>query len=392
MSSALTSAAGRGGAGAPGGTSASASAAGGNGGGNAFGANANGTAAGGGAGGGTSGGSAAERSGRGGSNTMPGRGAGGSAGRGKSAAGTARGGNSGGGRCRHLPNKNAKKPRERDGMAPVYRPGAAGSRIIVRPPRACRDQFATANRSLPEVSDEPWRIHPIDPGIRLRIVRHMPDLPALLEAEVERLWQRARARDGGLFNGRVFSADRLTPALIEGHWTEYRRIVARMARPELAADMPVAPTAVGGTIVGDGFVVFGRRPAGAVYQAGQWQLPPAGSLDPSAADGDEIDPVRQLLAELREELGLPADAVREPRPLCVVEHPGSGVLDLGIALRTHWTPEAILDAHTRATDKEYDPLEIVALSDLPDFLARRAGFVTRQAFAFLAHAKLLAAA
>ncbi len=236
--------------------------------------------------------------------------------------------------------------------------------------------------------DDSWRVHPIDPGVRLRIVRPMPDLPAPLEAEVELLWQRARAGDGTLFNGRVFSADRLTPALIEGHWTEYRRIVARIARPDLAADMPVAATAVGGTIVGDEFVVFGRRPAGAVYQAGQWQLPPAGSLDPSAADGDEIDPVRQLLAELHEELGLPADAVREPRPLCLVEHPGSGVLDLGIALRTNWTPAAILDAHTRAKDKEYEPVEIVALDDLPDFLARHAGRITRQAFAFLLHAGL----
>ncbi len=237
--------------------------------------------------------------------------------------------------------------------------------------------------------DDLWRVHPIDPGVRLRVVRPMPALSAPLEAEVGRLWTLARARDGALFNGRVFSADRVSPGLIEGHWTEYRRVVARMARPELAAEMPVAPMAVGGVVVGDGFVVFGRRPAGAVYQAGQWQLPPAGSLDPGAADGDDIDPVRQLLTELREEIGMPAESVSEPRALCVVEHPGSGVLDLGVALRTHWTPAAILDAHTQATDKEYDPLEIVPLPDLPEFLARHAGHVTRQAAIFLTHAHLL---
>jgi len=246
------------------------------------------------------------------------------------------------------------------------------------------------------VSQTAWRIHAIEPTVRVRIVRPMPALSWALEAEVERLWRRAQGRDGALFNGRVFSADRLSPTLIEGHWTEYRRIVARIARPELAAEMPVAPTAVGGVVVGGPvggeFVLFGRRPPGAVYQAGQWQLPPAGSLDPGAADGDEVDPVRQLLAELHEELGLPADAVGDLRPLCVVEHPGSGVLDVGIAVRTHWTPAAILDAHRGARDREYDPLEAVQLPALPGFLARHSGHVTQQAFAFLTHAQLLAGA
>lgn len=243
----------------------------------------------------------------------------------------------------------------------------------------------------------PWRIHEIEPGVRLRISRPMPALPPPLEAEVERLWRLAQARTGGsLFNGRVFSSDSITPTLIEGHWTEFRRVVARMERPALGADLAVAPTAVGGVIVGgegaERFVVFGRRPLRAVYQAGEWQLPPAGSLDPTASDGDMVDPVRQLLAEMGEEIGLPPDAVREPRPLCVVEHPGSGVLDLGIALRTGWSAEAILDAHTRAAHQEYDPLETVPLGALPAFLARHEGHVTRQTPIFLARAGLLSPA
>jgi hypothetical protein len=246
------------------------------------------------------------------------------------------------------------------------------------------------------VTDNTWPVHPLAPEVRIRVTRPMPTLPAPLEAEVERLWRAARARDPRLFNGRVFSADRIAPALIEGHWTEFRRVVARMARPDLHPALPVAPMAAGGVILGgegaDGFVLFGRRPPGAVYQPGEWQLPPAGSLDPSAADGDSIDPVRQLLSEMGEELGLPPAAVAGPRPLCVVEHPGSGVLDLGILVRTHWTPAAILAAHAQAPHREYEALEAVPLAGLPAFLARHAGHVTRQAFAFLARAGVLAAA
>jgi len=244
----------------------------------------------------------------------------------------------------------------------------------------------------PPATEQPWRVHALAPGLRVAVTRPMPALPPPLEAEVERLWQAARARGGGLFNGRVFSADRIAPTLIEGHWTEYRRVVARMDRPDLFPALPVAPVAAGGVIVGgdgaDRFVLFGRRPAGAVYQPGEWQLPPAGSLDPGAATGDTVDPVRQLFAEMAEELGLPPEAVSDPRPLCLVEHPGSGVLDLGIQVRTHWSVAAIMAAPARAPDPEYDELEAVPVADLPAFLARHAGQVTRQAFFFLARAGL----
>lgn len=61
-----------------------------------------------------------------------------------------------------------------------------------------------------------------------------------------------------------------------------------------------------------------------------WQLPPAGSVDAEAVRPDgSLDLKGQLFRELREGLGLPADWVTELRPLCLMEHPGSHVLDLG---------------------------------------------------------------
>ena len=110
-----------------------------------------------------------------------------------------------------------------------------------------------------------WHVHPIDPDLRLRITRPMPALAAADEAAIDAAWAAAQARMGGrLFNGRVFSADSIAPGLIEGHWTEFRRIVARMDRPELG-HLPVRPLAVGGAISsGSGagrFVIIGRRPA-----------------------------------------------------------------------------------------------------------------------------------
>ncbi|MCW3476569.1 NUDIX hydrolase [Rhodovastum sp. RN2-1] len=233
-----------------------------------------------------------------------------------------------------------------------------------------------------------WPVHEIAADARFRVVREMPPLPAALDAEVDRLWAAAQIRMGGrLFNGRVFSADLITPRLVCGHWTEFRRIVAQMDRHALHPLLGVRPLAVGGVILGPDGVVFGRRPAGAIYQAGEWQLPPAGSVDPGAAGGaGAVDVVRQFLTELQEELGLPASAVHDPRLLCIVEHGGSHVLDLGVAVRTSLSAAEIRAAHAGHGNGEYDPLAVVALPALPAFLARAGALLNHQAPVFLARA------
>ena len=194
-------------------------------------------------------------------------------------------------------------------------------------------------------------VHEVAADVVVRVTRAMPALPAAVDREVERLWQAASRRvaaggAGRMFNGRVFSADAITPRLITGHLTEYRRVVAQMERPELFAELGVRSFAVCGVLRCAGGVVVGRRHRAAIYQAGMWQLAPAGSVDAGAvADDGMVDLRRQLLDELQEELGLPPDAVGEPRPLCVVEHPGSHVSDLGLALVTRLSAEAVLAAH-----------------------------------------------
>jgi hypothetical protein len=233
-----------------------------------------------------------------------------------------------------------------------------------------------------------WRVHEVAGKVRFRVVRPMPQLPPALDAEVERLWQAVQAQMAGrLFNGRVFSADVITPHLVCGHWTEFRRVVAQMRRPDLHPLLGVRSLAVGGVIIGPDGVVFGRRPAGAVYQAGEWQLPPAGSVDASAAGPEgAVDVLRQFFGELREELGLDASAVSSPRLLCIVEHPGSRVLDLGITVMTALSAAAIRAAHAAGGNGEYDPLEVVPVAELPAFLARAGGALNGQAEVFLARA------
>ena len=242
---------------------------------------------------------------------------------------------------------------------------------------------------------EGFVVHEVAARVEVRIGRAMPKLPPDTELAVERLWQAASRRvaaggAGRLFNGRVFSADTITPKLVTGHLTEFRRIVAQMEQPKLFADLGVRPLAVCGVLrCAGGEVVMGRRHRAAIYQAGMWQLPPAGSVDASAVNDDGVVNLRrQLLSELQEELGLSPDTVGEPRPLCIVEHPGSHVSDLGLALITNLTAEAVLAAHRTGGNAEYHELLVIPEARLAAFLAEAGEALVPPAREFLIRAGL----
>jgi len=200
----------------------------------------------------------------------------------------------------------------------------------------------------------------------------MPALSTALEAVIDCRWAGAQARmRGRLFNGLVFSADTMTADLVTGHWTEFRRIVAQMDRPDLFAELHVRPLAVNGALHGPDGVAFGQRQAGAVYQPGQWQLAPAGSVDDGAArPGGTVDVLAAVLAELREEFGGRPASARDPRPLAIVEHAGSHVLDFGIALRTDVSATQLQAIHAQRGNEEYGGLVVVSVAELPVFLAQ----------------------
>ncbi len=120
---------------------------------------------------------------------------------------------------------------------------------------------------------EGFVVHEVAADVVVRVTRATPALPAAVDGEVERLWQAAGERvaaggAGRLFNGQVFSADTISPSLVTGHLTEYRRVIAQMERPELFAELSVRSFAVCGVLRCAGGVVMGRRHRAAIYQAG----------------------------------------------------------------------------------------------------------------------------
>jgi hypothetical protein len=237
-------------------------------------------------------------------------------------------------------------------------------------------------------------VHEVAVDLVVRVARTMPELPAALDREVERLWRAACQRvdaggAGRMFNGWVFSADTIIPHLVSGHLTEYRRAVAQLERPELFAELGIRSLAVCGVLRCAGGVVAGRRHRAAVYQAGMWQLPPAGSVDAGAVGQDGVVNVRQqLLKELQEELGLSAETVEGPSSLCIVEHPGSHVSDLGLALVTSLSADAVLAAYRQGGNGEYEQVRVVPVPGLAAFLAQAGENLVPPAREFLIRAGL----
>jgi 8-oxo-dGTP pyrophosphatase MutT (NUDIX family) len=238
-------------------------------------------------------------------------------------------------------------------------------------------------------------VHPVNPDLEVRVTRAMPPLSPALEARIDPIWTAAAARveaagAGKLFNGQIFSIDTFAPGRITGHMTEYRRHIAQTEENALFGDLGIRSLAACGVLRRADGIVLGRRAAGAIYQPGMWQLCPAGSVDAGAlrADGS-MDYQAQLLTELQEELGLDPGSVGTVTPLCLVEHPGSHVTDLGMAVTTTLSANAILRAHRARGNAEYNPLRIVPVSELPAFISWAGASLVAPAPLFLACAGLL---
>ena len=209
-----------------------------------------------------------------------------------------------------------------------------------------------------------WRSIALRADVALVARGAMAELPPDLEARVASLWTAEQARRPGLFNGRVFCADRIAPDRIEGHWTEYRRVVAQLRHPDLFDRLQLRGLAVNGLLECADGLVLGRRQADAIYLPGFWQSPPAGAVE--ARIGSETDLTAQLLAELDEELGLQARDVEDIRAVVGIEHADTHIVDVGFLLRTSLSFASIEARRTMMGNDEYDALRVVA----PDDVAR----------------------
>jgi len=214
--------------------------------------------------------------------------------------------------------------------------------------------------------------HPVPPTLTLRDTATPPNPPAGVLARVEALWRRELARGRRLFNGRIFSLERLEGGAAVGYLAQYKWYMAQLAEPALAPYLKVRSLAVCGLVIAGGHVLFGRRHPALALEGGLWELTPSGTIHGGHREADGSVSYRlQFQEELREELGLALPIPRTIAPFALVEDTLLGNWDLGIALRIETDPEAIVQRHGSGLNDEYTELAPVAEADVPAFVHAR---------------------
>ena len=117
--------------------------------------------------------------------------------------------------------------------------------------------------------------HPFPAGGIVETPGEGRPLDAELVRQVADLFEAENRRRGGvMFDGLLFSVERIGEDAVTGRFVRYSRAVAQLARPELFEALRVRPMGVSGVATcADGFA-FGRRHEGLTLDAGLWELVP----------------------------------------------------------------------------------------------------------------------
>lgn len=208
-------------------------------------------------------------------------------------------------------------------------------------------------------------VFPLSPDFSVVVDAVSPVLPGDIEARIDALWAAARQRTAGLFNGPLLSLADYKPDRVTVRRMEYRHLVAALAEPDLAETIGLRPLGVTGLLTCAEGLVVGRRSTSVATCPGLWEPVPAGTFD-------SPDPAALILRELAEEVGIAADAVAAPQPVCLfVDHTGQHDIVYRLPCRLPWSE--IRAAYGRRGTAEHDALEVVAEEDWSAFLAARKG-------------------
>jgi 8-oxo-dGTP pyrophosphatase MutT (NUDIX family) len=141
--------------------------------------------------------------------------------------------------------------------------------------------------------------------------------------EVIERWEAMRGEKPRLFNGPVLSYLGWSDRVVRASRDTYQRLAVQEHEPAIV-EPAVMQLSVTGLVTaldehGERHVLVGRRSHATRIYGGMWELGPSGGIDApplSQRSLDGFDVFRQLVQEMREETGLPADP--DPGPLVAI--------------------------------------------------------------------------
>lgn len=165
----------------------------------------------------------------------------------------------------------------------------------------------------------------LDPGL-LTIEITGDAAPEPSSAVIER-WEAMRRTKPRLFNGPVLSYLGFAEGVVRARRDSYQRLAVQEHEPAIV-EPAVMQLSVTGLVTalderGARHVLVGKRSHATRIYGGLWELGPSGGIDApplSQRSLDGFDVFRQLVQEMREETGLPADPDPGPIVAITVDH------------------------------------------------------------------------
>jgi ADP-ribose pyrophosphatase YjhB (NUDIX family) len=195
-------------------------------------------------------------------------------------------------------------------------------------------------------------------------------LDPAVEQTIEEVWQAELRVQPSLFNGHVFSVQQASDRVVSGRFVEYRHFLAQWRRPELFEQLNIEVLAVTGVLVARGGIVWGRRSAQSTQYPGTWELVPSGGVDDGArGEGGQLDLRHQILRELKEEVGIEEQALRQVRPFCFVHDQQRHLYEWGIELQASLSMDEISALRSTRARPEHSDFALVEPSRMETFIA-----------------------
>jgi hypothetical protein len=189
--------------------------------------------------------------------------------------------------------------------------------------------------------------------------------------EIRANWEYETAHRPQLFNGKIFSLDRIEGSLLTGFLADYSWYLAQLRNPALFDALRVRSLAVSGLVVAGGHVIFGKRKAGLAVEGGLWELAPSGTIHGGSREADGSISWRKIFQEeIREELGI-APPPTILKAFALIENTQTHIWEMGVALELTMDHRNILTAYVSAEHPEHTEMAAVPLEDVPRFLKVR---------------------
>jgi hypothetical protein len=187
---------------------------------------------------------------------------------------------------------------------------------------------------------------------------------------VDQCWDDAQQRNATLFDGKIISYaghnQRDGTLCINYFITSYKYALAQLHNPSL--NFGIKPLAVSGILIDpQQNTLLARRAPIVTQYPGWYELVPSGGISGDKAANGTIAYQQQLVQELTEETGIPADRIVSITPLGLVFEKDYGVYVIANVINLKESLEAHRDA---LLHEEYSAWSIMPRGALPDFFSR----------------------